>query len=241
MLGHDHGVLFFSGGKDSLACLLLLREHWDRITVVWSNPGSPHAETVEYMDRIRSIVPHFVELRGDQPSWIAAHGWPVDVVPVKASSAGAIGFEAPKVPMASFLDCCSANLWEPMRRYVAEHKPKLIIRGQRKEESLRNRLTDSEVSVIDGVTYWHPLHDWTSDQVKEYILAAGWELPPFYAIGAESSPDCWNCTAYIDHNLSRLRWMKRERPQMFAEIEPVLDALSGHLEAHIRDLAEVLE
>ena len=241
MLGNDHGVLFFSGGKDSLACLLLLREHWDKLTVVWSNPGSPHAETVEYMDRIRSIVPHFVELRGDQPSWIAANGWPVDVVPVKASSSGAIGFEAPKVPMASFLDCCSANLWEPMRRYVAEHKPKLIIRGQRKEESLRNRLTDSEVSVIDGVTYWHPLHDWTSDQVKEYILAAGWELPPFYAIGAESSPDCWNCTAYIDHNLSRLRWMKRERPQMFAEIEPVLDALLGHLGDHARDLAEVLE
>lgn len=241
MLGHDHGVLFFSGGKDSLACLLLLREHWDRITVVWSNPGAPHAETVAYMDRIRSIVPHFVELNGRQPEWIAAHGWPVDVVPVKASSAGAIGFEAPKVRMASFLDCCSANLWEPMRQYVIDTAPTLIIRGQRADESPRNRMTDAEVTVLGTVTYWHPLHDWTAAQVKEYIQAAGWELPPFYDIGAESSPDCWNCTAYIDHNLSRLRWLKRERPAMFAEIEPVLDALSGHLEDHIRDLAEVLE
>lgn len=240
MLGHDHGVLFFSGGKDSLACLLLLREHWDRITVVWSNPGAPHAETVAYMDRIRSMVPHFVELNGRQPEWIAAHGWPVDVVPVKASSAGAIGFDAPKVRMASFLDCCSANLWEPMRQYVIDTAPTLIIRGQRADESPRNRMTDAEVTVLGTVTYWHPLHDWTAAQVKEYIQAAGWELPPFYDIGAESSPDCWNCTAYIDHNRSRLRWMRRERPQMFAQIEPVLDALSGHLEDHIRDLAEVL-
>ena len=238
---HKSAVLFFSAGKDSLALLLLMQPYWDRITVVWSNPGNPHAETSAYMGRIRELVPHFVEVRGDQPEWIKRNGWPVDVVPVKASSAGAIGYEAPAVRMASYLDCCSANLWEPMRRYVIDTAPTLIIRGQRKDESPRNMMTDAEVTVLGTVTYWHPLHDWTAERVKDYIREQGWELPPFYDIGAESSPDCWNCTAYLDHNLSRLRWMKRERPQMFAQIEPVLDSQRGHLEAHIRDLAEVLE
>lgn len=238
---NKHGVLFFSGGKDSLACLLLLRPYWDRITVVWSNPGAPHAETVRYMEGIRARVPHFVEVKGSQPDNIVRFGWPVDVLPVKSSALGSIGAGEPEVRMQSYMDCCNRNLWEPMRRYMDEHKPSLVIMGQRKEEALRNRLRDAEVTVIEGRTYWHPLHLWTADQVVTYIESKGEDLPPFYRIGAESSPDCWNCTAYIDHNTTRLRYLKRERPAMFAEIAPVLTALRKQIDTHSRELSEVLE
>lgn len=238
---HKHGVLFFSAGKDSLACLLLLKPFWDRLTVVWSNPGAPHAETVAYMERIKALVPHFVEVTGEQPANLKRFGWPVDVLPVKSSAPGALGAGMPEVRMQSYMDCCSRNLWDPMRRYLAEHKPSLVIMGQRKEESLRNRLRDAEVSVIEGVTYWHPLHDWTADQVVTYIESKGEDLPPFYRIGAESSADCWNCTAYIDHNRSRLKYLKRERPEMFAQIAPVLSALRQQINAHNLELSEVLD
>ena len=237
---HKSAVLFFSAGKDSLALLLLMQPYWDRITVVWSNPGNPHAETSAYMGRIRELVPHFAEVRGDQPEWIKRNGWPVDVVPVTASLEGAIGAGTPPVPMVSFMRCCSANLWDPMRRYIAANPASLVIMGQRQGESLRNRMRDAEVSVIDGVTYWQPLHLWTADQVVTYIESKGWDMPPFYDVGAESSADCWNCTAYLDHNRSRLRWMQRERPEMFAEIRPVLDALRARVNEHGRDLEGIL-
>lgn len=240
MLGHERGTLFFSGGKDSLACLLLLREHWDRITVAWVNPGAPHAETVAYMGRIRELVPCFVELKGQQPEWIAAHGWPVDVLPVNATSAGSLAAGEPAVKMQAYMTCCNRNLWEPIRRYIATEHPTLVIMGQRKDESLRNRLRDAEVTTVDGVTYWHPLHEWTADRAKDYIRAQGFDLPPFYGIGAESSPDCWNCTAYLDHNLTRLRWMRRERPEQFAIIEPVLRDLGHKLQEQSDTLRNIL-
>lgn len=241
MLGHERGVLFFSGGKDSLACLLLLKEHWDRITVAWVNPGAPHAETLAYMAGIKAMVPHFVELSGMQPAWIAAHGWPVDVVPVNATTPGTIAAGEPAIKMQAYMACCSRNLWEPIRRYIATEHPTLVIMGQRKDEALRNRLRDAEVTVSDGVTYWHPLHEWTAEQAKQSILSAGFDLPPFYDIGAESSPDCWNCTAYLDHNLTRLRWLKRERPAMFAAVEPVLRDLQHRITEHSDTIRNILE
>jgi 3'-phosphoadenosine 5'-phosphosulfate sulfotransferase (PAPS reductase)/FAD synthetase len=49
-------VLQFSGGKDSLACLLLLRPWWDRLTVMWVNTGAAFPETLELMEAVRSRV-----------------------------------------------------------------------------------------------------------------------------------------------------------------------------------------
>jgi PP-loop superfamily ATP-utilizing enzyme len=47
---HAKAILFFSGGKDSLACLHLLREYWDRVLVVWANPGEALPELRAQMD-----------------------------------------------------------------------------------------------------------------------------------------------------------------------------------------------
>ncbi len=238
---HARGVLLFSAGKDSLATLLFLREFWDRITVVWSNPGAPHSETVEYMEGIRRRVPHFVEVRGSQPEWIKRHGWPVDVLPVMASDEGEIAAGPQEVKFQSVMRCCSANLWDPMRAYLDEYKPTLVIKGQRREESLRNRMLDAEVSVVNGVTFWHPLHDWTTQQVLRYITEQGELLPPFYALGAESSADCWNCTAYLDHNRTRLRWLRETHPVMFNTMKPALDALHDHLTAQAIEIAGITD
>ena len=36
---HRHVLFFYSGGKDSLAVLMLLKNHLDKVEVVWVNPG----------------------------------------------------------------------------------------------------------------------------------------------------------------------------------------------------------
>ena len=45
---HDIVVLQFSGGKDSTACLHLLEPWWDKVHVVWVNPGAPYPEMLEH-------------------------------------------------------------------------------------------------------------------------------------------------------------------------------------------------
>lgn len=238
---HERAVLFFSGGKDSLACLLLLEAYWDRLTVVWVNEGAPHPETVEYMMGIAGRVPDFVELRGNQPEWIKQHGWPVDVLPVRASTAGELGAGAGPLRFQSFMTCCEANLWKPMTDYVAHTKPSLLIGGQRRGEPLRNHTRNEELQMVEGgIEYWQPLNDWTTEQVFEYIKEQGEPLPPFYADGATSSPDCWNCTAYLDHNAGRLSIMRKQQPQHYAIVEAVLKLLARRLHEETAPMFKLL-
>lgn len=239
--GHERAALFFSGGKDSLACLLLLSAYWDRIDVVWSNPGAPHPDTVAYMERVAAMVPRFKEVRGNQPAWIQAHGWPADVVPIRRTAAGEIGAGLAPVRFDSYTNCCAANMWAPMRDYMSESGATLAIMGQRREEKLRNRTRDEQLQVIDGVTYWHPINDWDADQVLRFIKACGHDLPPFYEQGAQSSADCWNCTAYLDHNQGRIAAMRRDEPDRYQVIEPILANLSMALREESRHLFKILE
>jgi phosphoadenosine phosphosulfate reductase len=54
---HERIVLQFSGGKDSLASLQMVRDHWAKITVAWVNSGDVFPETIELMDTVRARVP----------------------------------------------------------------------------------------------------------------------------------------------------------------------------------------
>jgi 3'-phosphoadenosine 5'-phosphosulfate sulfotransferase (PAPS reductase)/FAD synthetase len=232
-------TLLFSAGKDSLATLLTLRPHWSEISVVWSNAGASPAAVIEYMGKIAERVPNFVELRGDQPSWVSAHGWPADVVPVE-STVEMHGAEQRPLTFAPRTACCGANLWAPMRRYRAETGCTLVITGQRQAEGLRNRLRDAEFSERDGVTYWSPLNAWSDADVYAYLQEQGEPLPPGYAEGATSSVDCWNCTAYLEHNAGRYAAMRRDAPEQWAQVAPVLRELGDRLRVESKPLFDLI-
>lgn len=53
---HERVVLFFSGGKDSLTCLLLLRPYWDRLTVCWINTGAANWGAAGVQNRASSSL-----------------------------------------------------------------------------------------------------------------------------------------------------------------------------------------
>lgn len=238
---HERIALYFSGGKDSLACLLLLSDYWHKLDVVWANPGAPHPQTVAYMEAVRVMVPRFTEVCGNQPDWVRENGWPADVVPMRRTAGGEVGAGPAPVRFQSYLDCCGANMWEPLRRHANATGVTLAIMGQRRDEALRNRLRDEVLQEIDGVTYWHPINEWSANQVLRFIQACGRDLPPFYDQGAESSADCWNCTAYLDHNRGRIDAMRRHESDRYRVIEPVLSNLAQALQSEARPLFEILE
>jgi phosphoadenosine phosphosulfate reductase len=67
-------ALLFSGGKDSLACLYLNKHRWDSIFVVWLNTSAVDEQTYDYMMKWKKVLPHFVELKSDQPANIGIYG-----------------------------------------------------------------------------------------------------------------------------------------------------------------------
>ena len=231
----DKAVLQFSGGKDSLACLYLLRPYWDRLTVAWTNTGAAYPETVELMARVRAMVPNFLEITSDQPANIARHGPPADVVAVRAMPQGRVLTQYAGAPVQSFLECCSANIWHPMNDAMKAMGATLIFRGQKLSDDRKTAIRSGYTE--GGVRYVFPIEDWTDADVLAYLKEVGVELPAHYAY-TKTSLDCWSCTAYLNENQGRLAHMREAEPVRWAAYEPRLRVV---LEAAAKEVAVINE
>lgn len=220
---HDNIILQFSGGKDSTACLYLLKPWWHKVHVVWVNPGAPYPETIDQMDMMRALVPHFHEVMGNQPAWIEQHGYPVDVAPLWHTNWGQSMRAEPTTRFHPFTDCCSANLWGPLAQAIVDLKATLVIRGQKITDPLVSKFPSGYTE--NGVTYIFPIHQWTDPMVFDFLDMAGAFIPRQYAEGADSSFDCWNCLAYGSHNAARFDHMQRKHPEKWQVMMPIIKDL----------------
>lgn len=202
-------VLQFSGGKDSLACLYLLREQWDTLHVAWLNTGAAYPEMLDYMEMWKSRLPNFIEIKSDQPANIAEYGWPADVVPVNSTTAGkSITFnDGPLIQ--PYLSCCAANIWYPLHSAMLSMGFDCIIRGTRLEDKRKSHLRNGD--IIDGIKLIHPIENWTTEQVMDYLDEMNADFPPGYNEGEKTGRDCWDCTAYLDENKRRIENLPEEQ------------------------------
>lgn len=195
-------ALHFSGGKDSVACLHLYEDEWDEIAVLWVNTGAQHPDMLEYMAKWKKRLPHFVEINTDQPSNLRTFGWPVDVLPLENTVFGKeiTGNKGPL--LQSLYECCARNVWLPLHEATLRLGVKTVIKGQRLND--RRKSTARNGSVVDGVTYLMPLEDWSEDEVFDYLRSVDADMPEGYARGEKTGRDCWDCTAFLDENRTRI-------------------------------------
>lgn len=217
---HEKVALLLSSGKDSAACLWLLEPYWDRLMVVWVNAGNPYPEVVEYMDRIRELVPNFCELRGNQPEWIKEHGYPVDVLPMVELSGS--------IRLSSVVDCCWANLWKPMNDFLQYYGFTGVVRGNRLADPYSDGFASEDWA--NGMQFFHPVADWTDEKIIAFL---GERLPASYLRGVKTSLDCLNCTAYAYDNGNRVKDLEGVCPKAAAEIRRVHGFLKEQLIAHM--------
>lgn len=232
---HELVALQLSAGKDSAACLKLLRQHIARVVVVWANPGAPYPETVEYMAQVRRSVPRFVVGHGHQPEFIEQHGWPADSVPFEATHIGRLCSHVDAPPLVSVADCCGANLWGPMYGTTVATGATGIVRGDKHADALRPPMNHGE--VIDGREYHFPLRHWLDAEVLEFL---GDDAPASYRRGLTSSLDCITCTAYLSHNPGRVRELRTLDPAAYVQVQPVLMWMHGRALKHLQELNECL-
>jgi phosphoadenosine phosphosulfate reductase len=227
---HDRVVLQFSAGKDSAACLKLLRPFLSKVEVIWANPGDPYPEVVEYMSHIRSSVPHFTEATGSVKRFISEWGYPADAAPFEGSALGRLA-SGNKIKIIPLNQCCAHNMWGPMWEATKRAKVTGVIRGQKESDPLKAPL-GGFVKVGD-YEYFMPLHNWTDAQVFEYL---GDEVPQSYKRGLKTSLDCKSCTAYAGHNPGRLVDLAIVDPKTYDEIKPVVDWLTDRARENLDNL-----
>lgn len=226
-------ALQFGGGKDSLACLHLLRPQWDEILVTWMNTGAAFPETIEQMDAIAKLVPHFLEVKSDVLGDHQIRGWPVDVLPISHSEFGRMSTGERLPRLRAWSDCCSANFWFPLHQAMVDRGITRIIRGQRTSEKYKSPIRSGD--VVDGIEYIFPLQDWTETQVFDFLLERGVDAPSYYE-ELITSLDCWSCTAYMDVKAAQLRYMEKRHPEKHAIVADRLRAIKQATVAALQPL-----
>lgn len=225
---HERIALEVSGGRDSLACLYLLRPYWDRLTVYWLNTGAPFPETVEVMARVRAEVPHFVEIDGQQPFIIEQFGMPSDLIPTSRTPFGLLATGSTARPLQDRNDCCARVIMMPMHQRVLGDGCTLIIRGQRAEDTHKAPFRSGYVE--NGIEFLFPIEYWTAADVRAYLLGNSLPYPRFYET-LSGAPDCMTCSAWWEHGVAK--YLKQHHPEAHAEVQRRLDSINAAVVEHI--------
>jgi phosphoadenosine phosphosulfate reductase len=177
---HLPNIISFSGGKDSLACLLLTLDAGIRLPIFFVDTGLEFPETVEHVHRMAE--------KHDLP--LIVESAPPDAF------FGNLDYFGP--PGKDFRWCCKTNKLGPTVRAILKHYPDGVLSfiGQRRYESeqrsekprvWKNPWTPGQIGAS-------PIQDWTALHVWLYIFSKKEEYNPWYDWGLDRI-GCFLCPA----------------------------------------------
>ena len=216
-------ALQFSGGKDSLALVHLLRPHWDRLTLYHVDTGDLLPEVREIVDGVEALVPAFVRIETHAADWHARFGLPSDLVPTTGTPAGlAIGIGSRRI--VDRFDCCASNIMAPMHERMAADGIRLVIRGTKRADLPKLPAENGPTGM--GYDLWLPLLDWSDDDVFAYLREAGAPICRVYENGVQS-PECATCPAWWSEG--RADYLGRHHSDLLAVYQAKLEQVAAEV------------
>jgi 3'-phosphoadenosine 5'-phosphosulfate sulfotransferase (PAPS reductase)/FAD synthetase len=195
-------VVSVSGGKDSTACILAMREAGIDCRYVFADTGWESDVTYGYLDTLRQIL-----------------GIAIDVVKrpggMRARARHKAGF-----PLRRGRWCTEDLKVKPLREYFdaierETMRPTVSIVGIRAEESsARAMMSVFEDSDQWGGFVWRPLMDWTVEEVLAIHHRHGVPVNPLYTRGHDRV-GCYPC---IMANKTEIRLVAEHDPDRIDEI-----------------------
>lgn len=229
--GHDRIVLQFSGGKDSLALIYLFKAHLHRMTVLHCDTADQLPEVQQLVAVIERTVTNFIRVKTDAPAWIAKHGLPSDLVPIRCHPGVANIYREAGHPIVPITDCCAANRWDPMKNALREISPSLVIHGQRRSDLMGwdNRSQGNTAQSPGGWQEWAAIADWSDADVMAYLRSVGAPILPWYS-HRPHAPECATCPAGWSEG--RGAYLKEHHPDL-------AERYAGYLKVHAAETAPV--
>ena len=203
-------IVTFSGGKDSLAALLWVREHiTTNFTTVFCDTGWEHPLTYEYINRIADRLnldlvtlksPKYdgmVDLARQKKRWPSTRARfcteelktkpTIDYVldEVQDNMLMIQGIRAAESASRAKMSaqCTYFKYYFEPYGYDKNGKPKKHSYRGKDVRAFREKFADDLL---------RPVFDWSAQQVIDYILAAGLEPNPLYTMGYKRV-GCWPC------------------------------------------------
>ena len=224
---HERIALQVSGGRDSIACLYLLKPYWDRLTVYWLDTGAAYPETVSLISEIADMVPHFARIEGRQPQVIAQFGLPTDILPVSSTPMGIAG-SGKGVAMQDRYSCCLRSIMMPLHERMVKDGITLLIRGQKNADRLKSIVRSGEVH--NGIEYLFPIEQWDARQVMRFLEDEGAPIPRFYEM-LNGAPDCMTCSAWWEEGA--VKYLRRYHYEQYLENQQRMDIINKSVGEHI--------
>lgn len=229
-------LVTFSGGKDSLASLLWVREHITKnFTTVFCDTGWEHPLTYEYIHRIADKLSldlatlkskkydGMVDLARQKKRWPSTRGrfcteelktktvidYILDEVRDNVMVVQGIrGAESPARAAMSKQCTYFKYYFEP---YGFDKK------GKPKKHSYRGRDVRAYCKQF-AADVQRPVFDWSAQQVINYILDAGLEPNPLYRMGYKRV-GCWPCVMSSQQDILNISRQSPERIEQIAALE----------------------
>lgn len=229
---HQRIALQFSGGKDSLAVLHLLRPHWERLTVYHVDAGDLLPEVREIVAGVESLAPHFIRIETNSRDWTARIAEPCDLIPHTATP---LGIVLGGRPLVDRYTCCWNNLMKPMHERMVADGVTLAIRGTKRCDSKRMAAESGDKSL--PYELWLPIQEWSHDDVFAYLRSIGAPVARLYEHRV-NAPECATCPAWAEEG--RAAYLKAHHPELLAvyktrlrsvaaQVAPVCRAISAEL------------
>lgn len=199
-------VVSFSGGKDSLATLLLVLESKIQPKMIFIDTGLELPETVEFTHEI-------------------SHRYNLDLQIESASDSFWINLPFFGPPGKDFRWCCKTSKLGPASRLIKREYPEGVLSfiGQRSYES-EPRSKKGAVwknPWVPGQNAASPIQRWTALHVWLYLFSRDAPINPWYERGLDRI-GCWLCPA---SNLSELDAIRSDHEQ-FKQWEEYLEEYS---------------
>ncbi len=230
MMGHDKVALQFSGGKDSLAVVHLMRPHWDELTIYHVDTGDLLPEVRDIVDSVEAMVPSFVRIETDSNAWREQVGYPSDLVPTRSSPAGVlIGLSDRRI--VDRFDCCISNIMRPMHERMIDDGVTLVIRGAKRADFKRMPAENGPTGI--GYDLHLPLLEWSHDDVFAYLRSVGAPICRVYE-NKVNAPECATCTGWW--NEGRAAYLGKHHPDLFKEYKRKLTLVMDEITPALREL-----
>ncbi|NYT07483.1 MAG: phosphoadenosine phosphosulfate reductase family protein [Methanomicrobiales archaeon] len=199
----------YSGGKDSLATLLVVKKALGNVPLIFIDTGLEFPETLENVD-------------------VAAQTYGLEVVRASGEDAFWEAFERLGPPAMNYRWCCSACKLRPVRNLIEERWGECIsFIGQRRYESVR-RKESSRVfrnGIVTNQISAAPIHNWTALHVWLYIFREQAPWNPLYARGLDRI-GCFMCPS---SDVAVIEEIRKKYPELWREWS---DRLGAWQEAH---------
>lgn len=232
---HHRAALQFSGGKDSLALVYLLRPFWERLTLYHVDTGDLLPEVKEIVNRVEESVPDFRRINVSADQWSSVYGLPSDLVPSSNSPVGVeIGASTQRI--VGRWDCCAANIMQPMHHRMRQDGVTLAIRGTKRADFARLPASSGDISL--GYEVWLPIQEWSHEEVFDYLRSVGAPICRVYEHKV-NAPECATCPAWWSEG--RAEYLRKYHPDLLASYRVKLDRVSREVTPHWHALQKEME